>query len=97
MSTLADLFGITGVSLILVAFFLNLFNRISQEAYAYILMNLIGGILACVSSVLIESIAFTVLEGTWAVVSAVALLKKIKNAGRNQAFDSASADATSNE
>ena len=94
MGILADLFGITGVSLILFAFFLNLFNRISQEAYAYILMNLIGGILACISSVLIHSIAFTILEGTWAVVSAIALIKRIKNAGRNQSFDPASADAT---
>lgn len=87
MGTLADLFGITGVSLILFAFFLNLFNRISQEAYGYILMNLVGGILACISSVLIQSIAFTILEGTWAVVSAIALVKKMKNAGRNQSFD----------
>lgn len=97
MPTLADLFGITGVSLILVAFFLNLFNRISQEAYAYILMNLVGGILACVSSVLIESIAFTVLEGTWAVVSVVALIKKMRNAGRNQHVDPASADGAPTE
>jgi hypothetical protein len=81
---MADLFGITGVSLILVAFFLNLFNRISQQAYVYILMNLVGGVLACISSVLIQSIAFTILEGTWAVVSAVALTKKMRNAGRNR-------------
>ena len=64
MPYLADIFGITGVSLILFAFFLNLFNRISQDAYAYVLMNLVGGILACISSVLIHSIAFTILEGT---------------------------------
>lgn len=76
MPAIADVFGITGVSLILLAFFLNLFNRISQQAYAYILMNLAGGILACISSVMIQSVAFTILEGTWAAVSAVALYKK---------------------
>jgi hypothetical protein len=93
MPYLADFFGITGVSLILVAFFLNLFNRISQDAYAYILMNLVGGILACISSVLIQSIAFTILEGTWAVVSAIALIKKRNHDRRNESFDPDPANA----
>ena len=94
MQTLADLFGISGVSLILFAFFLNLFNKIRQDAYAYILMNLVGGILACISSVMIHSIAFTILEGTWSVVSAIALIKKYNNERRKGAVETAPADGT---
>ncbi len=97
MPYLADIFGITGVSLILFAFFFNLFNRISQDAYAYILMNLVGGILACISSVLIHSIAFTILEGTWAIVSAIALIKKMNYDRRNQSLDPNPTNATAVE
>ncbi len=75
---MADLLGYFGVGLILLAYFLNLFNKIDNESRAYVWMNLIGAVLACVSSVLIKSIPFTILEGTWALVSVVALVRKKK-------------------
>lgn len=74
---LATIIGLIGVSGILGAYFLNLFNLISQESYPYILINLIGATLACISSVMIESLPFTILEGVWALVSLVALAKKM--------------------
>ena len=57
-----------GVSGILGAYFLNLFNLINQNSYPYILINLIGATLACMSSIMIESIPFTILEGVWGLV-----------------------------
>ena len=74
---LATILGMIGVSGILGAYFLNLFNMIDQNSYSYILINLVGATLACISSVMIESIPFTILEGVWALVSLVALIKKI--------------------
>ena len=59
---MADLLGTGGVSLILIAYFLNLFDKIEPEHLAYILMNLVGAGLACWSSVLIKSMPFTILE-----------------------------------
>lgn len=73
----ATILGMIGVSGILGAYFLNLFNMIDQNSYPYILINLIGATLACISSVMIESIPFTILEGVWALVSLVALVKKL--------------------
>lgn len=75
---MADLIGYFGVGLILLAYFLNLFNKIDNESLVYIWINLIGAGLACVSSVLIKSIPFMILEGTWALVSVVALVRKKK-------------------
>jgi hypothetical protein len=75
---MADILGYFGVGLILLAYFLNLFNKIDNESRAYVWMNLIGAVLACVSSVLIKSIPFMILEGTWALVSVVALVRKKK-------------------
>ncbi len=73
---MADLIGYFGVGLILLAYFLNLYNKLDNNSRLYMWINLIGAGLACVSSVLIQSIPFTILEGTWALVSLVALLRK---------------------
>jgi len=74
---LATMIGSTGVSLLLLAFFLNLFRFVRAEGYPYLLMNVTGGGLACYSSWLIGFLPFVVLEGTWAVVAAVGLIKRM--------------------
>jgi hypothetical protein len=73
----ATLVGSIGVSLLLLAFFLNLFRLLRVDGYRYIILNMIGGALACLSSWMIDFMPFVVLEGTWAVVAAVALVRKI--------------------
>lgn len=75
---MADIIGFFGVGLILLAYFLNLYNKLDNENPLYIWINLIGAILAFISSVLIKSVPFAILEGTWAVVSLVALVRRIK-------------------
>lgn len=73
----ATLIGSAGVGLLLLAFFMNLFGFLRRDGYAYLLLNLSGGALACYSSHLIGFLPFVVLEGTWAVVAFVAVVKKI--------------------
>ncbi len=73
---LPNLLGIIGVTLILTAYFLNLFDKLAITSSLYLWMNFIGGSLACISSVLIEYVPFVVLEGTWAAVSLVAIIRK---------------------
>lgn len=75
---LADLLGATGVFLILLAYFFNLYKKLETDNLYYILMNLAGAVLACISSVLIHSLPFMVLEATWAGVSLVALVNLLK-------------------
>lgn len=70
-----DLIGFIGVSLILIAYFLNLNNKLAANDIRYILMNLIGATLACVASLLMKYYPFVLLEGTWTVVSVIALIK----------------------
>ena len=70
-----DWTGFVGVSLILIAYFLNLKNILPTSALSYILLNLIGAILACLASVLMEYIPFIILEGVWTIVSLDALRK----------------------
>lgn len=73
--TLPDAIGSLGVALLLVAFFLNLFGLLAHQARAYQGMNALGAGLACYASWLIGFLPFVVLEGTWAAVAVVALLR----------------------
>jgi len=74
--------GFVGVTLLLVAFFLNLLRLLKAESNAYLALNLVGASLACASSYLIDFLPFVLLEGTWAVVAGVALAQKLRPAAR---------------
>ena len=76
---LIDWLGFIGVSMILVAYFLNLTQRIQANDIRYILLNLIGAILACLASWLMRYFPFVLLEGTWTLVSLSALVKYFRN------------------
>jgi hypothetical protein len=55
---------------------------LKAESVPYLVLNLIGAGLACTSSYLISFLPFVLLEGTWAIVAAVALVRKIRVARR---------------
>jgi hypothetical protein len=74
--------GSIGVSLLLLAFFLNLFGFLRADSYPYLTMNIAGAGLSCISSLQIHFLPFVILEGTWAVVAAVALVKTVSAKAR---------------
>ena len=71
--TFTETVGSIGVFLLLVAFFMNLIGAMSPGGLAYVCLNLLGAGLACYASWLLDFFPFVVLEGTWAVVAALAL------------------------
>jgi hypothetical protein len=70
----ADIIGSIGVFILLLAFVLNLLNKISKESKLYIIMNIVGAGLACYASYLINYIPFIILEGVWTLVSLIAFV-----------------------
>ena len=76
--TYTDIISTIGVSLILVAFFLNTFKYISDNSKFYFILNIVGGAFACYGSVLLNSLPFIILEATWSVVALVGLVKSLK-------------------
>lgn len=76
--TYIDIISTIGVSLILLAFFLNTFKFISDNGKLYFILNIIGGAFACYGSVLLNSLPFIILEGTWSVVALVGLIRSLK-------------------
>ena len=75
----AEILGTAGVSMILVGFSLNLFGIMQRRSYKYVLLNLVGGGLACTASILIEFFPFIILEGTWTVVAVVGLVNLLRS------------------
>ncbi|NJL29741.1 MAG: hypothetical protein HC897_18560 [Thermoanaerobaculia bacterium] len=67
--------GAFGVSLLLLAFFLNLAGYLSAATRRYRLLNAVGAGLACYASYLIGFWPFVVLEGTWCAFAIVALAR----------------------
>jgi hypothetical protein len=73
-----DYIGFAGVSILLIAFLLNITGKISKNSILYILMNVAGGGLACIASWLIHYIPFVILEATWTLVALGALINYLR-------------------
>ena len=73
----ANLLGAAGVTLLLIAFFLNLFGFLKHDSWLYQALNVAGAGLSCYASWIIGFIPFVVLEATWSLVAIVALARSI--------------------
>ena len=71
----SDIMGSLGVAILLLAFVLNMLKFIKTESLSYLLLNFVGAGIACFASYLISYFPFVILEGVWAVVSLVSLVK----------------------
>ena len=76
--TQTDIIGFIGVAILLIAYFLNLNNKIEKDSLVYLQMNFIGAGLACLASVLMNYWPFIILEGCWTIVSAFGIFKYFK-------------------
>jgi nicotinamide riboside transporter PnuC len=76
--TYTDWIGTLGVSILLSAFFLNLFNKLPKHKPYYEILNIAGAAIACYASVLLNYIPFIILEASWALVSIIGLIKFYK-------------------
>ncbi len=75
----SDWIGTTGVTLLLIAFALNLGKKITAESKTYLILNMLGAALAGVSSYMIHFTPFVILEGVWTAASFMSLLKTLKH------------------
>lgn len=73
-----DIIGSIGVSLILLAYFLNVYGWLSNKSKIFFLLNIIGAGLACLASWLILYWPFIVLEGVWCIVSIIGFFRSYR-------------------
>lgn len=76
--TTTDIIGFIGVTILLIAYFLNLTDKIRKDNLVYLQMNFLGAGLACLASILMKYLPFIILEGCWTIVSAFGIIKHIK-------------------
>ena len=74
MST-GEWIGTAGVSLLLIAYALNVLKKLSSGSSAYLILNFVGALLAGVSAFLIPFWPFVILEGVWAVSTLILLIR----------------------
>jgi hypothetical protein len=74
----STIIGTLGVSLLLLAFALNLFKIVSQDSWVYAILNIAGAGLSCYASILIQYRPFIVLEAAWCLVALLSFVKKPK-------------------
>ena len=73
--TSVDWIGFVGVFQILLAYVLNVTGKADNKSKLFLLLNLVGASMACLASVLLNYLPFILLEGVWALVSLLSLLK----------------------
>ena len=71
----SDIIATTGVTLLLLAFFLQSLKVIKAENALYNWLNLIGAAIAAYASWLIPFWPFVILEAVWSAVAVCGLLK----------------------
>ena len=71
----SDIIASAGVIILLIAFLLNIYGKISSSSRVYSVMNLIGAGLCCLSSYMIKFYPFVILEGVWAAFAFSSLVR----------------------
>ncbi|MEJ7691935.1 hypothetical protein [Daejeonella sp.] len=75
--TTSDILGSIGVTLLLIAFLLNLRHLLATESKWYIMLNIVGAGLCGYSSYLIKFYPFVILESVWVIAAFSSLLKRV--------------------
>lgn len=70
---LEQLIAVLGAVLVLLAYALQRFRRISAEGATYLALNFTGGALLCWAAISTGQLGFIVLEGAWALISLIGL------------------------
>jgi hypothetical protein len=72
---LSDIIASIGVIILLIAFLLNLYKKLSANSRIYTFMNFLGAAICGFSSYLIKFYPFVVLESIWSLFALVSLFK----------------------
>ncbi len=67
---------LVGAVMILTAFVLSQQGRMATDSTRYLALNAVGAAILAVVAVINRDIGFTLLEGTWTVVSTVGLIRR---------------------
>jgi hypothetical protein len=67
-----------GAIAILAAYALSQMGKLDADSYTYLVLNFIGGVILGVLAALDKQIGFLLLEGIWALVSGLGIVRKLR-------------------
>lgn len=76
---------VVGSALVLAGFFLSQLGRLDQRSIPYLTANSVGSGILAVNALITTQWGFLALEGVWAVVSLVGLVRALKTHGHAKA------------
>jgi hypothetical protein len=79
----SDILASIGVIILLIAFLLNLYKKLSAETRMYAFLNFIGAAVCCYASFLIHFYPFVLLESIWSFVALTSLFKVPRGTSAN--------------
>lgn len=78
MHTIANIIGIIGVTLIVIAYFLNQSGKMASDSMPFPTLNLIGAVLILVSLWWSWNLPSFIMECIWIAISAVGIVRIVK-------------------
>ena len=73
---IAQAISLRGALMILAAYGAHQAGKLGREDLAYLLLNLAGSVILTYFAYQARNVGLTVMEGVWAIISAIALLKR---------------------
>lgn len=76
MAEIANLIGIAGVIILLLAFFLLQLGKLAAHAYLYSVLNLLGSLMILYSLFYAWNLPAVIIEISWALISIFGIVKR---------------------
>lgn len=77
METLIHILGWTGSVMVIAAYGLNSYQKLASDSMAFLLLNLVGGVLLIIYSAYFSAFANTFINVVWVVIAVPAIFKKL--------------------
>jgi hypothetical protein len=77
MEILIHILGWTGSVMVIAAYGLNSYQRLTSDSMVFLLLNLVGGVLLIVYSAYFSAFANTFINVVWVIIAVPALFKRV--------------------
>lgn len=76
MAEISNIIGILGVFLVVLAYFLLQYEKLSAQGFAYPVLNLLGALMILFSLIYAWNLPSVIIETAWAIVSIFGIARK---------------------
>ncbi len=78
MEILIHVIGWTGSVMVIAAYGLNSYQRLTSDSYAFLLLNLVGGTFLVIYTTFLSAFASTFINVVWVVIAVPALVRRMR-------------------